>query len=167
MYEKWEHWEKFCSPENFSFNFVSSECCKFSLSTKFAVDVLGFNVVSLDLLASHWIQLNFVVLLVAVVTVVAVAVVVVIVVVVVVNVDGAAVVVDTVFTGHMLVVEVLVSSSFHRNVDINVVISSWKTNFVVKICEINAAAQTLQNCHKLSRIFHNIIKIIVKCFGKL
>ena len=164
MYEKWEHWEKFCSPENFSFNFVSSDCCKFSLSTKFAVDVLGFNVVSLDLLASHWIQLNFVVLLVAVV---AVAVVVVIVVVVVVNVDGGAVVVVTVFTGHMLVVEVLVLSSFHPNVDINVVISSWKTNFVVKICEINAAAQTLQNCHKLSRIFHNIIKIIVKCFGKL
>ena len=164
MYEKWEHWEKFCSPENFSFNFVSSECCKFSLSTKFAVDVLGFNVVSLDLLASHWIQLNFVVLLVAVV---AVDVVLVIVVVVVVNVDGGAVVVVTVFTGHMLVVEVLVSSSFHPNVDINVVISSWKTNFVVKICEINAAAQTLQNCHKLSRIFHNIIKIIVKCFGKL
>ena len=164
MYEKWEHWEKFCSPENFSFNFVSSDCCKFSLSTKFVVDVSGFNVVSLDLLASHWIQLNFVVLLVAVV---AVDVVLVIVVVVVVNVDGASVVVDTVFTGHMLVVEVLVSSSFHRNVDINVVISSWKTNFVVKICEINAAAQTLQNCHKLSRIFHNIIKIIVKCFGKL
>ena len=164
MYEKWEQWEKFCSPENFSFNFVSSECCKFSLSTKFAVDVLGFNVVSLDLLASHWIQLNFVVLLVAVV---AVDVVLVIVVVVVVNVDGGAVVVVTVFTGHMLVVEVLVSSSFHPNVDINVVISSWKTNFVVKICEINAAAQTLQNCHKLSRIFHNIIKIIVKCFGKL
>ena len=133
---------------------------------KFVVDVLGFNVVSLDLLASHWIQLNFVVLLVAVVTVVAVAVVVVIVVVVVVNVDGGAVVVVTVFTGHMLVVEVLVSSSFHPNVDINVVISSWKTNFVVKICEINAT-QTLQNCHKLSRIFHNIIKIIVKCFGKL
>ena len=165
MYEKWEQWEKFCSPENFSFNFVSSDCCKFSLSMKFVVDVLGFNVVSLDRLASHWIQLNFVVLLVAVVTVV-VAVVVVIFVVVVVNVDGAAVVVVTVFTGHMLVVEVLVSSSFHPNVDIKVVISSWKTNFVVKICEINAT-QTLQNCHKLSRIFTNIIKIIVKCFGKL
>ena len=163
MYEKWEQWEKFCSPENFSFNFVSSDCCKFSLSMKFVVDVLGFNVVSLDLLASHWIQLNFVVLLVAVV---AVDVVVVIVVVVVVNVDGGAFVVVTVFTGHMLVVEVMVSSSFHPNVDINVVISSWNTNFVVKICEINAT-QTLQNCHKLSRIFQNIIKIIVKCFGKL